>query len=183
MKKGARDTGGESRREPPVARASGQPQIVIEVSKHLGIKVRVTTGGINLKDDIMQIYEKVHRGEDVGNVALEQRDKPKNQSGKMMTSLQGRADSIVDRANREGSRTGSQDLEISEEVRVEEMKVPSIVIGIQFDRLGKTRAQFHTRFKSHRSRKLGKQGESGRQDSQAKFPHIRAPGQPHTKGP
>ena len=59
---------------------------------------------------------------------------------------------------------------------MEGRKRPSIVIGIQFDLLGKTKAQLHTRFKSHRSRKLGKQGESGRQD-------IRAPGQPHTKGP
>merc|ERR1712110_640945 len=32
----------------------------IELSKHLGIKVMVTTGGTNLKDDIMRIYEKVH---------------------------------------------------------------------------------------------------------------------------
>jgi len=35
-------------------------QIAIEVSKHLGIKTMVTTGGTNLKDDIMRIYEKVH---------------------------------------------------------------------------------------------------------------------------
>jgi len=35
-------------------------QITIELSKHLGIKVMVTTGGTNLKDDIMRIYEKVH---------------------------------------------------------------------------------------------------------------------------
>merc|ERR1712123_491177 len=35
-------------------------QIAIEVSKHMGIKVMVTTGGTNLKDDIMRIYEKVH---------------------------------------------------------------------------------------------------------------------------
>jgi len=35
-------------------------QIAIEVSKHLDIKVMVTTGGTNLKDDIMRIYEKVH---------------------------------------------------------------------------------------------------------------------------
>jgi len=35
-------------------------QIAIEVSKHLGVKVMVTTGGTNLKDDIMRIYEKVH---------------------------------------------------------------------------------------------------------------------------
>merc|ERR1711963_822825 len=35
-------------------------QIAIEVSKHLGIKTMVTTGGTNLKDDIMWIYEKVH---------------------------------------------------------------------------------------------------------------------------
>jgi len=35
-------------------------QIAIELSKHLGIKVMVTTGGTNLKDDIMRIYEKVH---------------------------------------------------------------------------------------------------------------------------
>lgn len=35
-------------------------QIAIELSKHLGVKVMVTTGGTNLKDDIMRIYEKVH---------------------------------------------------------------------------------------------------------------------------
>ncbi|UYV83117.1 DDX6 [Cordylochernes scorpioides] len=32
-------------------------QICIELSKHLNIKVMVTTGGTNLKDDIMRIYE------------------------------------------------------------------------------------------------------------------------------
>ncbi|KAK7082177.1 putative ATP-dependent RNA helicase ddx6 [Halocaridina rubra] len=31
-----------------------------ELAKHLGIKVMVTTGGTNLKDDIMRIYEVVH---------------------------------------------------------------------------------------------------------------------------
>ncbi|UYV83118.1 DDX6 [Cordylochernes scorpioides] len=35
-------------------------QICIELSKHLNIKVMVTTGGTNLKDDIMRIYENVH---------------------------------------------------------------------------------------------------------------------------
>ena len=35
-------------------------QIAIELSKHLGIRTMVTTGGTNLKDDIMRIYEKVH---------------------------------------------------------------------------------------------------------------------------
>jgi len=35
-------------------------QIAIELSKHMGIKVMVTTGGTNLKDDIMRIYENVH---------------------------------------------------------------------------------------------------------------------------
>merc|ERR1712111_254905 len=35
-------------------------QIAIELSKHMGIRVMVTTGGTNLKDDIMRIYEKVH---------------------------------------------------------------------------------------------------------------------------
>jgi len=35
-------------------------QIAMEVAKHLGIKVMVTTGGTNLKDDIMRLYEKVH---------------------------------------------------------------------------------------------------------------------------
>ena len=60
MKKGARATRAESRREPPATKASGKPQIAIEVFKHWGIKVMVTTGGTNLKDDIMRIYEKVH---------------------------------------------------------------------------------------------------------------------------
>ena len=32
-------------------------QILIEISKHLGAKVMVTTGGTNLKDDIMRLYE------------------------------------------------------------------------------------------------------------------------------
>lgn len=31
-----------------------------ELAKHLGVKVMVTTGGTNLKDDIMRIYETVH---------------------------------------------------------------------------------------------------------------------------
>ena len=60
MKKGARATRAESRREPPATKASGKPQIAIEVFKHWGIKVMVTTGGTNLKDDIMGIYKKVH---------------------------------------------------------------------------------------------------------------------------
>ncbi|PSN45934.1 putative ATP-dependent RNA helicase me31b, partial [Blattella germanica] len=34
-------------------------QICIELSKHVGTKVMVTTGGTNLKDDIMRIYQKV----------------------------------------------------------------------------------------------------------------------------
>ena len=32
-------------------------QILIELSKHLGAKVMVTTGGTNLRDDIMRLYE------------------------------------------------------------------------------------------------------------------------------
>ena len=35
-------------------------QITLELSKHLDVKVMVTTGGTNLKDDVMRIYEKVH---------------------------------------------------------------------------------------------------------------------------
>lgn len=35
-------------------------QICIELSRHLGCKVMVTTGGTNLKDDIMRLYEPVH---------------------------------------------------------------------------------------------------------------------------
>jgi len=35
-------------------------QICIELSKHLGCKVMVTTGGTNLKEDIMRLYEPVH---------------------------------------------------------------------------------------------------------------------------
>lgn len=35
-------------------------QIFIELSKHIGAKVMVTTGGTNLKDDIMRLYETVH---------------------------------------------------------------------------------------------------------------------------
>ncbi|KAL5281781.1 DDX6 family protein [Megaselia abdita] len=34
-------------------------QICIELAKHLDIRVMVTTGGTNLKDDIMRIYQKV----------------------------------------------------------------------------------------------------------------------------
>ena len=32
-------------------------QICIELSKHLGCKIMVTTGGTNLKDDIMRLYD------------------------------------------------------------------------------------------------------------------------------
>jgi ATP-dependent RNA helicase DDX6/DHH1 len=35
-------------------------QICIELSKHLGCKIMVTTGGTNLKDDIMRLYDPVH---------------------------------------------------------------------------------------------------------------------------
>lgn len=35
-------------------------QICIELAKHMDIKVMVTTGGTNLRDDIMRIYQKVH---------------------------------------------------------------------------------------------------------------------------
>lgn len=35
-------------------------QIAIELCKELKIKVMVTTGGTNLKDDIMRLYDKVH---------------------------------------------------------------------------------------------------------------------------
>jgi ATP-dependent RNA helicase DDX6/DHH1 len=35
-------------------------QICIELSKHCGCKVMVTTGGTNLKDDIMRLYDVVH---------------------------------------------------------------------------------------------------------------------------
>ncbi len=44
-------------------------QIAIEISKHLSIRVMVTTGGTNLKDDIMRIYEKV-RCENLDKVRL-----------------------------------------------------------------------------------------------------------------
>jgi len=33
-------------------------QICIELAKHMDIKVMVTTGGTNLRDDIMRIYQK-----------------------------------------------------------------------------------------------------------------------------
>jgi superfamily II DNA/RNA helicase len=32
-------------------------QICIELGKHLGCKVMVTTGGTNLKDDILRLYD------------------------------------------------------------------------------------------------------------------------------
>jgi len=35
-------------------------QICTDLSKHLGIKVMVTTGGTGLKDDIIRVYQKVH---------------------------------------------------------------------------------------------------------------------------
>ncbi|ESP02344.1 hypothetical protein LOTGIDRAFT_199739 [Lottia gigantea] len=35
-------------------------QICIEICKHIGCKVMVTTGGTNLKDDIMRLYDPVH---------------------------------------------------------------------------------------------------------------------------
>ena len=34
-------------------------QIAIELSKHIGVRVMVTTGGTNLKEDILRLYEKV----------------------------------------------------------------------------------------------------------------------------
>ncbi|XP_011501061.1 PREDICTED: putative ATP-dependent RNA helicase me31b [Ceratosolen solmsi marchali] len=34
-------------------------QILIELAKHMDVKVMVTTGGTNLRDDIMRIYQKV----------------------------------------------------------------------------------------------------------------------------
>lgn len=34
-------------------------QICIELAKHMNIRVMVTTGGTNLRDDIMRIYQKV----------------------------------------------------------------------------------------------------------------------------
>jgi ATP-dependent RNA helicase DDX6/DHH1 len=34
-------------------------QICIELAKHMDVKVMVTTGGTNLRDDIMRIYQKV----------------------------------------------------------------------------------------------------------------------------
>jgi ATP-dependent RNA helicase DDX6/DHH1 len=33
-------------------------QICIELAKHMDVKVMVTTGGTNLRDDIMRIYQK-----------------------------------------------------------------------------------------------------------------------------
>jgi ATP-dependent RNA helicase DDX6/DHH1 len=33
-------------------------QICIELAKHMEIKVMVTTGGTNLRDDIMRIFQK-----------------------------------------------------------------------------------------------------------------------------
>lgn len=33
-------------------------QILIELAKHMDVKVMVTTGGTNLRDDIMRIYQK-----------------------------------------------------------------------------------------------------------------------------
>ena len=116
---------------------------------------------------------------DVGNGTPEQRDRLKNQSGKMGTSPRGRADSIMGRANWENSHVLEGG---GEEARVELKKRLSIIIGIQFDRLGKTLAQFHTTFGSQGSSKLGKQAENGKKDSQDVALHIRAPGQPRTKG-
>lgn len=34
-------------------------QICIELAKHMNVRVMVTTGGTNLRDDIMRIYQKV----------------------------------------------------------------------------------------------------------------------------
>lgn len=33
-------------------------QILIELAKHMDVKVMVTTGGTNLREDIMRIYQK-----------------------------------------------------------------------------------------------------------------------------
>ncbi|XP_018325443.1 putative ATP-dependent RNA helicase me31b [Agrilus planipennis] len=35
-------------------------QICIELAKHMNVRIMVTTGGTNLRDDIMRIYQKVH---------------------------------------------------------------------------------------------------------------------------
>lgn len=35
-------------------------QICKELSKHIGLKIMVTTGGTNLRDDIMRLYNTVH---------------------------------------------------------------------------------------------------------------------------
>ncbi len=35
-------------------------QICMELSKYMGARIMVTTGGTNLKDDIMRIYDNVH---------------------------------------------------------------------------------------------------------------------------
>ncbi|RZF36041.1 hypothetical protein LSTR_LSTR005857 [Laodelphax striatellus] len=35
-------------------------QICIELAKHMNVRVMVTTGGTNLRDDILRIYQKVH---------------------------------------------------------------------------------------------------------------------------
>ena len=99
--------------------------------------------------------------------------------GKRGIRPRGRADSIIGKANWENSHVPESG---GEEERVEVKKRPSIVIGIQFDRLGKTLAQFQTTFGSHDNSKRGKQGENDKKDSQDEAPYIRAPGQPHTKG-
>lgn len=33
-------------------------QICIELAKHMNVRIMVTTGGTNLRDDIMRIYQK-----------------------------------------------------------------------------------------------------------------------------
>ena len=116
---------------------------------------------------------------DVGNGNPEQKDRLEKQSKKRGTPPQRTADSIIGKARGENSHVPEEG---GEEERGEVKKRPSIIIGIQLDRMGKTLAQFHTTFGSKDNSKRGKQGENDKKDSQDEAPYIRAPGQPHTKG-
>ena len=104
---------------------------------------------------------------DIGNSVSGQRDTPKNQSGKMVATLGGRTDSIKGRADPE--RRCCQDTRRSLQTK----DIRGSDQGKGGASIGKNQVQ---------KMEATGQGESGSKDSQAEFLHIRAPGQPHTKG-
>ena len=104
---------------------------------------------------------------DIGNIVSKERDMPKNQSGEIVTSMWGRTDASMGRA--EPGRRYCQYIRRS-------LQAKDVWDSDQRQggaSLGKNQVQ--------RMEATG-QGEGGSKDSQAEFLHIRAPGQLHTEG-